>query len=159
MTYSCKKLLFAVGMKNLPLAIHGLEEAYGKSAFVCPYCDGWELRDTPLVLIANGEKAVQSTDGMVQQVVLADGTSIPCTGIFFAPKLAAGSELPQALGCQLSDAGTIIVDQYGKTNVSGVYSAGDAATTQYQVVIAASLGSTTAISINSELLAEAWDRQ
>jgi thioredoxin reductase len=36
-----KKLLFAVGMKDRPLDIPGLAEVYGRSAFVCPYCDGW----------------------------------------------------------------------------------------------------------------------
>lgn len=55
--FHTKKLLFAVGMKDLPLQIEGLSEVYGKSAFVCPYCDGWELREQPLVAIANGEKA------------------------------------------------------------------------------------------------------
>ncbi|ASJ52402.1 pyridine nucleotide-disulfide oxidoreductase [Brevibacillus formosus] len=204
-TYQSKKLLFAVGMKDLPLPVNGLAEVYGKSAFVCPYCDGWELRDQPLVLIANGEKALHlakmlsgwtnqynictdgpdefteeqrlellqhrvpvfdspierivSVDGMVQRVDLADGNSISCTGIFFAPKLAAGSDSPQALGCQVSEAGTVIVDSFGKTSVPGVYSAGDAATTQYQVIAATALGSVAGMSINNELLLEAWNRQ
>ena len=48
-----KKLLFAVGMKDRKLEIPGLAEVYGKSAFVCPYCDGWELRDEPLVVITS----------------------------------------------------------------------------------------------------------
>ncbi|MED4753577.1 NAD(P)/FAD-dependent oxidoreductase [Brevibacillus choshinensis] len=203
MTYRSKKLLFAVGMKDLPLEINGLSDVYGKSAFVCPYCDGWELRDQPLVLIVKGARALHlaktisgwtnrftictdgpdeltgeqreelkqhnvpvfhspierivSTEGMVQHVLLADGTIIPCTGIFFAPKLITGSDLPQTLGCQLTETGTVIVDDFGKTNVPGVYSAGDAATERYQVITAASLGSLAAVGINSELLAESWN--
>lgn len=202
-TLRSKKLLFAVGMKDLPLAINGLAEVYGKSAFVCPYCDGWELRDQPLVLIIKGARAlhmaktisgwttrltictdgpdelteeqreelkqhhvpvfhspiqhIKSTEGMVEHVLLEDGTSIPCTGIFFAPKLVTGSELPQTLGCQLTETGTVVVDSFGKTSVSGVYSAGDAATERHQVILAASMGSLAAVGINSELLAEAWD--
>lgn len=49
-----RKLLFAVGLKDRPLDIPGLAEAYGKSAFVCPYCDGWELRDEQLAVINSG---------------------------------------------------------------------------------------------------------
>lgn len=204
-TYRSKKLLFAVGMKDLPLDINGLADVYGKSAFVCPYCDGWELRDQSLVLIAKGARALhmakmlsgwtnqitictdgpdewtdeeceelkqhnvpafnspiqrlESNDGMVEQVILADGTVIPCTGIFFAPKLAAGSDLPQALGCKITEAGTVIVDGFGKTNVPGVYSAGDAASELYQAITAASLGALAAVGINGELLAEAWNSQ
>ncbi|QRG69030.1 NAD(P)/FAD-dependent oxidoreductase [Brevibacillus choshinensis] len=202
--YRCKKLLFAVGMKDLPLEIDGLADVYGKSAFVCPYCDGWELRDQPLVLIAKGPRALHmaqtisgwsrhftictngpdewsdeereelrlhdvpvfsspiqqivSVDGMVQHVLLEDGTSIPCRGIFFVPLLVAGSELPKSLGCQTTDSGTIIVDPSGKTNVPGVFGAGDSATDKYQVVMAASLGSMAAAAINGELLAEDWNR-
>lgn len=202
-TYRSKKLLFAVGMKDLPLDVNGLKDVYGKSAFVCPYCDGWELRDQPLVLIVKGARAlhsakmlsgwtnqytictdgpdewtdeereelklhnvptydskilrIESSEGMVERVVLEDGTSIPCTGIFFAPKLTAGSTLPQSLGCKMTETGTVIVDAFGKTNVPGVYSAGDAATELYQAITAASLGALAGVGINGELLTEAWN--
>lgn len=201
-TYRGKKILFATGMKDRPLAIAGLQEVYGKSAFVCPYCDGWELRDQSLALIVSGGMAlhlaktisgwtdqfticthgtedwsgeekeeleqrhipivtspiqqIQSDTGMVKQIVFEDGTSLSCTGIFFAPELEAGSEVPQMLGCELADTGMIIVDEFGKTNIAGVYSAGDSASRKYQVVAAASMGSMAAISINSELLEKAW---
>jgi thioredoxin reductase len=202
--YRSKKLLFAVGKKDSPLDINGLADVYGKSAFVCPYCDGWELRDQPLVVISNGAGAfhfakliagwserytictngpdewteeqreelkqhnipvfnapiesIESSDGMVEQVVLEDGTRIPCTGIFFAPKLVSGSDLPASIGCEFNEAGSIVVDAYGKTSVPGVYSAGDAATEMYQAIAAASSGSIAAAGLNGELLAERWNR-
>src|SRR5690606_22501625 len=53
-TFLSKKIMFAVGMKDKPLNISGLDEVYGKSAFVCPYCDGWELRNRQLVVINKG---------------------------------------------------------------------------------------------------------
>jgi len=202
-SYRTKKILFAVGKKDLPLDINGLTEVYGKSAFVCPYCDGWELRDQSLVIIVSGDKAlhmakvisgwtaqytictngsdsladeqreelkqhhvtvfdapvqsIESEDGMVKQVVLNDGTAIPCTGVFFQPKLFTGSELPKAIGCDISESGTVIVDASGKTSIAGVYSAGDAASELYQAITAASLGALSAVSINTELNFEKWD--
>ncbi|OAB46750.1 NAD(P)/FAD-dependent oxidoreductase [Paenibacillus antarcticus] len=202
-TFWSKKLLFAVGMKDIPLDIDGLTDVYGISAFICPYCDGWELRDQSLVLIVHGEKAfhlakslagwtnqytictngpdewtneqreeikqhniltfesviqrIESNEGVAHSVLLEDGTVIPCTGIFFAPKLATGSDLPQALGCQTTDAGIVIVDEFGKTNVPGIYSAGDVASELHLVVIAASLGAVAGVSINGELLSEVWN--
>lgn len=51
---AAKKVLFAVGMKDRKLDIPGLADVYGKSAFVCPYCDGWELRNQQLVVISQG---------------------------------------------------------------------------------------------------------
>lgn len=51
-TITSRKVLFATGMKDVPPEIDGLAQVYGRSAFVCPYCDGWELRDQQLVVIA-----------------------------------------------------------------------------------------------------------
>jgi thioredoxin reductase len=202
--YDVKKLLFAVGKRDLPVEIKGLREVYGKSAFVCPYCDGWELRDQPLAIIAKGQGAhhlakmltgwtnqtvicsngpdelsgeqreelnrhhiavysspiqqIESNDGIVNQIRLEDGSVISCSGIFFAPKLAAGSELPAMLGCNMTDSGTVVIDNFGKTSVAGVYSAGDAATEMYQAIAAASMGSLAAAVLNGELITEAWEK-
>lgn len=201
-SFQCKKLLFAVGMKDRPLDIKGLKEVYGTSAFVCPYCDGWELRDKQLVIISKGPDAmhfaqlisgwtnrftictngatelsepereelrrhqvpvlespirsIDSEGGMVRQVVLEDGTIVPCGGIFFRPKLVAGSNLPQAAGCQVTEAGTVVIDELGKTNIPGVYSAGDAASMRHQAIAAAAMGTLSAAAMNNELNTEAW---
>lgn len=203
-TFSSKKVLFAVGMKDQPLDIPGLVEVYGKSAFVCPYCDGWELRDQPLVIINKGAeimhfaplisgwtnkftictngpdeltedqreelqrhqvsiydtpiRSIESSEGIVRQVVLDDGTAIPCKGIFFKPTLVTGSDLPQALGCSMTETGAVVVDEFGKTSVPGVYSAGDAASRLYQAVAAASMGAFVAAAMNNELNLESWRR-
>ncbi|MFD0697725.1 NAD(P)/FAD-dependent oxidoreductase [Paenibacillus sp. GCM10027628] len=202
--FESKKVLFAVGMKDRPLDIPGLAEIYGKSAFVCPYCDGWELRDEPLVVINKGVELmhfaplisgwtnrftictngpdeltdaqreelrrhqvpmfdsrirhIDSSGGIVRQVVLEDGTSIPCRGIFFKPELVTGSDLPRAIGCQTTEAGMVVVDSFGKTNVPGVYSAGDAASRMHQAIAAASMGAIAAAAINNELNTELWMR-
>lgn len=197
-----KKLLFTVGMKDRPLNIPGLTEVYGKSAFVCPYCDGWELRDQPWVILSNGADAmhfipliagwtdrftlctngpdglteaeredlrrhgvplydtpirsIESEEGIVQRVVLEDGTAIACRGIFFRPDLKIGSDLPQTLGCEVTEVGTVVVDEFGRTSVPGVYSAGDAVTMRHQAIAAASSGAMAAAALNNELNLEAW---
>jgi thioredoxin reductase len=200
-TIASKKLLFAVGMKDRPLDIPGLAEVYGKSAFVCPYCDGWELRDEPLVVINKGAELmhfaplisgwtnrftfctngpdeltdterealqrqvpiyespirhIDSIDGIVREVILEDGTTIPCRGIFFKPDLVMGSDLPRAIGCQIAETGNVVVDIFGKTNVPGVYSAGDMTSRLHQAIVAASNGAVAAAAMNNELNAEAW---
>ncbi|NEN83600.1 NAD(P)/FAD-dependent oxidoreductase [Paenibacillus elgii] len=204
MKIASKKLLFAVGMKDRELGIPGLAEVYGKSAFVCPYCDGWELRDEPLVVISRGAalmhfapllsgwtkrfvvctngpdelseaerdelrdhhiplfdtpiRAILSSEGMVNHVVLEDGTEIPCTGIFFKSELVPGTDLPQSLGCRISDTGVIAVDEFGKSSVPGIYAAGDASSLMHQSIAAAASGALAAAAINGELNREAWQK-
>ncbi|WP_028550287.1 NAD(P)/FAD-dependent oxidoreductase [Paenibacillus sp. UNC451MF] len=47
-----RKLILATGVKEIFPEIEGLHPLYGKSLFNCPYCDGWELRDQPLVIVS-----------------------------------------------------------------------------------------------------------
>ncbi|NOU96609.1 FAD-binding protein [Paenibacillus sp. LMG 31456] len=47
-----RKLILATGVKEIFPEIEGLYPLYGKSLFNCPYCDGWELRDQPLVVVS-----------------------------------------------------------------------------------------------------------
>ncbi len=47
-----RKLLVTTGLKETLPDIPGIKELYGKSLFYCPYCDGWELRDQPLIVLS-----------------------------------------------------------------------------------------------------------
>lgn len=42
-----RKLLIATGMIDVLPGIEGFAALYGSSAFHCPYCDGYEVRDQP----------------------------------------------------------------------------------------------------------------
>jgi len=48
-----RKLILATGVKEIFPDIDGFYPLYGKSLFNCPYCDGWELRDQPLVVVSD----------------------------------------------------------------------------------------------------------
>ncbi|WP_051574619.1 NAD(P)/FAD-dependent oxidoreductase [Mycobacterium sp. URHB0044] len=72
-----RRILLASGMEYRPPQIPGLDALWGRSAFHCPFCHGWEVRDQPLAVLASGERAVHSalllrawTDDVV---VLANG--------------------------------------------------------------------------------------
>ncbi|WLR52699.1 NAD(P)/FAD-dependent oxidoreductase [Bacillus tianshenii] len=54
--YSSRKVIFATGMRDELPEINGLHEIYGHSAFLCPYCDGWEHKGKALGIIGNGDK-------------------------------------------------------------------------------------------------------
>lgn len=53
------RLLLATGVYDALPNIEGLREAWGRTAFVCPYCDGWEVRDTRIAVLGSGAKAVE----------------------------------------------------------------------------------------------------
>ncbi|QSO54053.1 NAD(P)/FAD-dependent oxidoreductase [Alicyclobacillus curvatus] len=199
------KVLFATGMKDVLPDIEGLTEVYGTSAFVCPFCDGWELRDKQICVIGTNEmvlhlvklirgwtnritlltngsqfltadhfadlerhnvatsqdtiKQIESSQGLVQRITLKTGAAIDCEGIFFTPKLVQANSIPASLGCEVSENGpfsTIVTDPMGRTNIPGVYSAGDASSSAHQLITAASSGAIAACIIQLDLLDEEW---
>ncbi len=55
--YSAKKIILATGFQEVLPDIPLVKDFYGKSLFNCPFCDGWELRDRPLAVVADDHKA------------------------------------------------------------------------------------------------------
>ena len=49
-----RKVLLATGVVDVLPDIQGFESFYGQSIFHCPYCDGCEVRDLPLVIYGRG---------------------------------------------------------------------------------------------------------
>src|SRR5687767_509203 len=55
---AAKRLLLAIGIKDVWPEIPGLAAAYGESAHVCPDCDGYEAKGKKTVVIGTGRRAV-----------------------------------------------------------------------------------------------------
>ncbi|WP_166905261.1 FAD-dependent oxidoreductase [Mycobacterium sp. DL440] len=55
-----RTVLLATGMEYRSPDIAGLEGLWGGSVFHCPFCHGWEMRDAPVAVIAQGDRAVHS---------------------------------------------------------------------------------------------------
>ncbi len=56
--FSGKKLLLATGIKDNIPPFEGLLPCLGKSVFVCPDCDGYEILDKPALVIGSGNAGV-----------------------------------------------------------------------------------------------------
>lgn len=55
--YLAERIILATGIQENYPQVPEIHNYYGKSLFSCPYCDGWELRDQPLIVIAENEDA------------------------------------------------------------------------------------------------------
>lgn len=54
-----RRLVLATGLRDRLPDIPGLGELWGSGVLVCPYCDGWELRDRRIGVLATGPGGVQ----------------------------------------------------------------------------------------------------
>jgi thioredoxin reductase len=57
-TIESRRVLLAIGVKDVWPDIPGLSDCYGETAHVCPDCDGYETRGCKTVVIGSGRKAV-----------------------------------------------------------------------------------------------------
>src|SRR4029079_7369138 len=84
--FECRKLLIATGVvDNLP-EVPGFRELYGRSVFHCPYCDGWELRESPIAIYGRGARglglSLELTGWSRDLVLCTDGpTGIDADGL------------------------------------------------------------------------------
>jgi thioredoxin reductase len=207
--YRTGTLILATGLRETLPAVEGIYGYYGRSLFNCPYCDGWELRDKPLVIIAESERAAShlpkviynwSRDlvvctnghqalsdeqkrfldrygirvieakiaalvgevgqpGQLERIIFENHPDIERAGGFVEIQRKQAATIAQDLGCETDEVGGIVTDELGRTNVKGVYAAGDAVNyMQNQLIWAAAGGSRAAIGVNTDLTASFFDR-
>jgi thioredoxin reductase len=197
------RLILATGVVDQLDVIPGLDALWGRAAFHCPYCDGFERSDRPfavidateggalhalhvtgwsadIVLCTNHGTELEQDDlarlsvrqvavreekivtleerGDGARIVFAEGPALDRDVVFVKPPTRQRSNLAQQLGCEALDDGSIAVNDFGQTNVPGVYAAGDMARRPAmpfpaaQVIHAASSGGIAAIAADRELL-------
>jgi thioredoxin reductase len=57
-TIEARRILLAIGLRDVWPDVPGLDACYGETAHVCPDCDGYETRGKKTVVIGVGRKAV-----------------------------------------------------------------------------------------------------
>jgi thioredoxin reductase len=100
-TLHARRLLLAIGLKDVWPDIPGLERVYGSTAHVCPDCDGYDCRGLKVAVIGSGRKAV----GMALDLTTWTSDIIICTN-----GEPANLDLPEY--CEKLDALNIPVIEY-----------------------------------------------
>ena len=95
-------------------------------------------------------------DGLVQKIIFKNGEQKLCDAIFFVNGFTQQCNLAEAFGCEVNKKGVIVTNRFQQTNITGLYVAGDASKDMHFVVVAAAEGAKAGVTINKELLKEAW---
>jgi len=97
---------------------------------------------------------LEGDDGQLGRVVFASGESLARDALFFTMPECHQSPLVDQLGCDLTERGAVETGRCEKTNVPGLYVAGDASRRVHFAIVAAAEGAMAAFAINAELLEE-----
>jgi thioredoxin reductase len=101
---------------------------------------------------------LDSDNGRLRRVRLGDGQTLDRDALFFYIGWQLRTDLARALGCELRDDGSIVVDSDQATTVDRVYAAGNSADPRALVPVAAGSGVAAAVAINARLSFEDADR-
>jgi thioredoxin reductase len=151
--------VYGSGDKGGPLAL----ELLGWSRDVMLFTDGSaKLPETELADLArNGVEVVETRivrlegeGGRLSTLRLADGRSVERQVLFFAMPTRQACGIASSLGCEFDAKGAVSTRAYERTNVPGLYVAGDASRHVELAIVAAAEGAMAAFAINSELLRE-----
>src|SRR5215210_2923275 len=155
-------------VRDRPLAFHGSGPAAVRSALVLAswsndvvLCTDGAPDPGGDVLAAAGVRVrtepiarLAGHNGSLEQIEFSDGPRERREALFVNTRRDQPNGLAAALGCELTPDGTIVTDADGRTNVPGVYAAGDAATPHSRSVAnAIGTGSRVAYAVALERLA------
>lgn len=187
-----KNIVLATGLSETLPKVEDIEKYYGRSLFSCPFCDGWEMKEQPLVLIAETSQALhvvqlltnwtddlvvatnglvvfdseqkallernnirliedtirelKGSDGQLESVHFEGGEILERTGGFITTELKHPMPFIEQLDLEVSEAGFVVTNMMGQTNIPGIYAAGEI-TGPSQLIVSASQGHTAGIGI------------
>ncbi len=111
-----------------------------------------KLDNSPFEWVKGKIESVDFTrPGVVQSVILEDGRKIKANVFFVAFVDVVRSELAQQIGVNVDAKGNILTDHRGKTNVEGIWAAGDVRPITQQVAMAVGTGNYSALMMNQFL--------
>jgi len=148
-THTARTIVLATGVRDTLPDVPGIAEAWGREIAHCPYCHGHEFAGKRVAIlgteraehlsallgnIASGLIVVE--EAAVREVVridsglriaLHEGDPIEVAGMFIATEVSQSAPFAEQLGVELYESGFVEIDAMGRTNVLGVYAAGDLA--------------------------------
>lgn len=112
-----------------------------------------ELERLGIVVREERVAALDEREGRLAAVTFTGGAPVACDGLFFATGQRQASPLPAKFGCTFTPKGAVATRKRERTDVPGLYVAGDASKNSQLVAIAVAEGTEAGFSINQELLA------
>lgn len=97
---------------------------------------------------------LEGKKGMLQHIVLTTGEKRAQQAMFFSTGSSQQCDLGEQLGCEFTGKGVIKTHREQKSNIPGLFVAGDAARDMQLVVVAAAEGAKAGVAINMELQKE-----
>jgi len=115
-----------------------------------------KLQTHKISITETGIDRIKHKNGYIEKVIFKDKSEVAVKAIYARLPFVQHSPVPQSMGCELTQEGYIKIDDAQKTSVHGIYACGDIASKMRTVANAVSMGTTTGLMVNKELIEEAF---
>jgi len=113
-----------------------------------------KLTDLNITIVENEVKRIEHDEGNIKNLIFADQSSCELDALYARIPFEQHSKIPEIMGCTITEAGYIQIDEFQKTSVPGIFAAGDNTTMFRALTMALSAGSKAGAIINHELISE-----
>ncbi|MDE5437507.1 NAD(P)/FAD-dependent oxidoreductase [Elizabethkingia meningoseptica] len=124
----------------------------GKALFTTEQLAKLERNKIPVIETEITE--IVHENGHLSSVISKDGTTTDFTAVYAAIPFVQHSDIPEKLGCALTESGHLQTDVMQKTNIPGVFACGDSASMMRSVSNAVTTGNIAGAMVNMELVNE-----
>jgi thioredoxin reductase len=114
------------------------------------------LRSHDIDIIEKEISALEHNNGEIKKVYFKDNTSLEIPVMYAKLEIKQQCDLPEKLGCKMTEHGHVKVDEFKKTSVHGVYAAGDNTSTGRTISLAVAAGTVAGMRLNGELSSESF---
>jgi len=112
------------------------------------------LHEHHIPVVEKEFQKLEHTDGYIQDILFRDGTKSKVTALYAPRPFKQHCNIPEALGCEITQEGYIQVDAFQETTIPGVYASGDNAGKMRTVANAVATGTTAGIAASKKLILE-----
>ncbi|MBQ4822282.1 NAD(P)/FAD-dependent oxidoreductase [Aquimarina sp. MMG016] len=113
-----------------------------------------KLTDHNIKIIETEIDRFEQENGYLKNILFKNGTKHSIKAVYSQVSFIQHSDIPEKLGCKLTEQGYIEVDAFQKTNIYGVYACGDNTTFIRSVANAVYAGNISGAMVNKELVEE-----
>ncbi len=115
-----------------------------------------KLEKNNIKIIETEISELKHQNGNIESLILSDGKALNFEAVYGAFPFKQHSDIPESLGCEMTEIGHIKIDQFQKTNVAGLFACGDNSSPMRSVANAVYTGSLTGAMVNMELTNESF---
>jgi thioredoxin reductase len=113
-----------------------------------------QLAKHSIKIVESEIERLEQSNGYIQNIVFKNGSKTSIAALYSRLPFVQHSGIPEAIGCEITSDGYIKIDASQKTAVHGVFACGDNTSRLRTVANAVSMGTTTGLMVNKELIEE-----